>query len=69
MEALCREERSMSETVTATDIIVLRRRLGLSQQGLAERIGVSATTVWRWEHCRTRPTRLARMALAQIGVE
>lgn len=28
----------------------LRNKLGLTQQALADRIGVNLSTVWRWEH-------------------
>jgi predicted ATPase/DNA-binding CsgD family transcriptional regulator/DNA-binding XRE family transcriptional regulator len=37
----------------------LRARLGLTQTGLAEALGVSAASVLRWEHGRTHPSELA----------
>ena len=35
--------------MTPRALIRLRKRLG-SREALADRIGVSAQTVWRWEH-------------------
>src|SRR5262245_50552266 len=40
-------------------IRLLRRHLDLTQTRLASRIGVSFTTVNRWENGQSRPTRLA----------
>ncbi|MBI3049241.1 MAG: helix-turn-helix transcriptional regulator [Acidobacteria bacterium] len=35
--------------MTPSDLRRLRRRLGLSQAGFAERVGVTSNTVARWE--------------------
>lgn len=47
----------------------LRRELGMSQAGLAAKLGVSKPTVWAWEHGRARPVgnRIAPLAAA-LGV-
>ena len=37
----------------------LRRRLQLSQEGLAERMGTSFSTVNRWENGRSHPSPMA----------
>jgi len=37
----------------------IRRQLGLSQERLAEALGVSFATVNRWENGRMKPSRLA----------
>ena len=37
----------------------LRRKLGLTQQALAERLGVSYATLNRWENSQVRPSQLA----------
>lgn len=37
------------------DIIKLRKKLGLTQSGLAERIGASRETVSRWESGKHPP--------------
>lgn len=44
----------------------IRGRLGLSQEELAHEIGVSLSTVQRWEKNGTQPSRLARRELDRI---
>lgn len=39
----------------------LRRRAGLSQQALADKLGVSKPTIWQWETGRSMP-RAAKIA-------
>lgn len=36
--------------MTGAQLKSLRKDLGISQEKLARRIGVSSNTVWRWEH-------------------
>ena len=43
----------------------VRRQLGLSQEELAHELGVSFTTINRWENGKTSPFKLAR---AQIKI-
>jgi len=38
----------------------LRKQLGLSQEELAQKLGVSFTSVNRWENGQTKPSKLAR---------
>lgn len=38
----------------------IRRQLGISQEELAHELGVSFTTVNRWENGKTTPFKLAR---------
>lgn len=45
------------------DIKGLRKKLGLTQEGLARKIGVSWSTVNRWERGRGEPSPLAREKL------
>jgi transcriptional regulator with XRE-family HTH domain len=45
---------------------LLRTRLGLSQEQLARRLGVSFATVNRWESGRSRPSARARLAIAEL---
>jgi len=47
----------------------LRRRKGWAQEDLAREIGVSLSTVQRWEKQRTKPVRLARRELAKLFQE
>lgn len=44
----------------------LRRKMGWVQEDLAREIGVSLSTVQRWERKKTRPTRMARKALQSL---
>lgn len=41
-------------------IKAIRLQLGLSQEELAQRLGVSFTSVNRWENEQTKPSKLAR---------
>ena len=45
----------------------VRVRKGLTQQDFAQLLGVSLSTVQRWEKGKTRPSRLARQRMRQIG--
>jgi predicted ATPase/DNA-binding CsgD family transcriptional regulator/transcriptional regulator with XRE-family HTH domain/predicted negative regulator of RcsB-dependent stress response len=45
---------------------LLRTRLGLSQEQLARRLGVSFATVNRWESGRSRPSARARQAIGEL---
>ncbi len=47
----------------------IRARLDLTQEQLAERLGVSFATVNRWEGGVTRPQRAARTAIAALAAE
>lgn len=38
--------------------ILVRRQLGLSQEGLARELGVSFATVNRWENAQVKPSKL-----------
>ena len=44
----------------------LRRKKGWAQEDLARQIGVSLSTVQRWEGKGARPTRLARRELDRL---
>ena len=43
-----------------------RIALGLTQRALAERLGVSVTTVSAWETGRRNPSQMARQFLAEL---
>lgn len=51
----------------------LRRKRGWAQEDLAREIGVSLSTVQRWERQGGKPTRLARRELKrlfqEVGIE
>ena len=44
----------------------MRKRLGLSQEELAQRLGVSFTSVNRWENGQTKPSKLARRQIEAL---
>jgi DNA-binding transcriptional regulator YiaG len=44
----------------------LRRRLNLTQEEFAHAIGVTVSTVNRWENGHIEPSRLARKAIAEL---
>jgi transcriptional regulator with XRE-family HTH domain len=52
--------------MSASMLRKIRRRLGLSQQQLARRLGVARPTVTRWENGTRRPSRIAKLALDHI---
>ena len=58
------DTQSISPTLQA-----IRARLDLTQEQLAERLGVSFATVNRWEGGATTPQRAARTAIAALAVE
>ncbi len=43
----------------AEEIKKLRKRLNLTQTGLADKLGVTKTTVLNWEHKLARPSKLS----------
>ncbi len=47
----------------------LRRRLGLTQAGFADRLAVSVDTVKSWENDRTKPLGPAVIVLTQLESE
>ena len=53
-------EEDMQQEWDGNRIRHLRTALGLSQEKLAERLGVTFATVNRWENAATQPSRLSR---------
>jgi len=51
----------------ARDIKSIRKLLGLTAQELATLLGVSITTVSRWETGKCKPSKLATMRLTTIS--
>jgi putative transcriptional regulator len=47
----------------------LRKKIGLSQEELAQRLGVSFTSVNRWENEQTKPSKLARRQIEKLCKE
>jgi DNA-binding transcriptional regulator YiaG len=59
----------MTSEGMAKEICELRRSLGLSQEKLAPRLGVSFSTVNRWEKDRGKPSPLALQRIDELREE
>ena len=46
-----------------------RRKIGLTQEGLAQALSVTFSTVSRWENGHVRPSKLAWKAIEQLAAE
>lgn len=44
----------------------LRKTRGLTTRALADRVGVSVVTVWKWEHNSSKPRPRARQTLTSV---
>ena len=51
----------------AADVVAVRKKLNLTQQGLANVVGVSTRTVEAWEAGRNKPNGSARHMLYLLG--
>ena len=54
------------EQMKSKDIKALRKKLKLTQKGLAEKVGVDQVTVNRWENEAARPSQLAIRQLERL---
>ncbi len=59
----------MAEETFAAWVRELRKRLGLSQELLGRRVGVSQTTVGRWESGEAPPPRATQKRLMALAEE
>src|SRR5580704_12459290 len=64
--AACVDSEPLDAVPLAARLRLLRTRLGLSQEQLARRLGVSFATVNRWESGRSRPSARARLAITEL---
>lgn len=57
----------MSNDCTPAFIKEMRLKLGMTQEELAQKLGVSFTSVNRWENGQTKPSKLARKQLQLLA--
>lgn len=55
------------KTMNGDGIKELRKQLNLTQQELADKIGVDRVTVARWETGKKKPSNLAKRQLARLA--
>ena len=60
---------NMTNDCSPTFVKEMRRRLGMTQEELAHKLGVSFTSVNRWENGQTQPSKLARKQLVQLATD
>lgn len=56
----------MNETMDGVQIRALRDRLGFTQEDFAHALGVTVSTVNRWENSHATPSKLALRALQSL---
>lgn len=56
----------MANAKDGSHISLLRRQLGMTQEEFAHALGVTVSTVNRWENGHIEPSRLARRALRDL---
>lgn len=56
-----------SKQTLGGSIIALRQRLNMTQEEFAHAIGVTVSTVNRWENGHVGPSRLARKAMEELA--
>jgi DNA-binding transcriptional regulator YiaG len=57
---------SSDATFNGSSIAALRKRLNMTQEEFAHAIGVTVSTVNRWENGHITPSRLARRAMESL---
>jgi putative transcriptional regulator len=50
-------------------VALLRRRLNMTQEEFAHAIGVTVSTINRWENGHSEPSRLARKAMERLATQ
>lgn len=62
------DEKKQQKAQIASSIKRFRAANGLSQQSLANKLGISNMQIMRWENGRTMPNLLAIKALKDLGI-
>ena len=60
---------SLDKSEQGSPISALRRRLNMTQEEFAHAIGVTVSTVNRWENGHIEPSRLARKAMEGLAAQ
>jgi len=55
--------------VMEIDIKAIRKKLGLTQEALAKKLGVTRMTVYNWETKKKKPSNLAKRQLSRLEVK
>lgn len=59
----------MSNAKTGVEIREFRHRMDMTQEELAHQLGVTVSTVNRWENAHTKPSKLAQQSIERIENE
>jgi DNA-binding transcriptional regulator YiaG len=59
----------MSNEKNGVEIKEFRRKMDMTQEELAHQLGVTVSTVNRWENGHTSPSKLAQQSIARIEDE
>jgi DNA-binding transcriptional regulator YiaG len=60
---------SFEKSNSGAPVALLRRRLSMTQEEFAHAIGVTVSTVNRWENGHIEPSRLARKAMQVLAAQ
>jgi DNA-binding transcriptional regulator YiaG len=58
---------TLTPTMDGSEVKTLRRKLHMTQEDMARELGVTVSTVNRWENGHTRPSRLATAGLDRLA--
>jgi putative transcriptional regulator len=59
----------MQQTTTGQLIRQLRQKLDMTQEEFAHSLGITVSTVNRWENCHSEPSKLARASIVGLAVK
>lgn len=59
----------MQQATTGQMIRQLRQKLDMTQEEFAHSLGITVSTVNRWENCHSEPSKLARASIVGLAVK
>jgi len=59
-------QRGAQIKMTPKEVVALREKLGMTQEELAEALGMVVSTINRWEGSKFRPSKLAVRAIRRL---